>query len=690
MAAVREFHYDDPQDEDDERSKDAQILPLPASSAASDVPKDNGFSIRDRLRYRFDDFMSRGSSSSFVALTVVFLGLFVTVAVGRAITVAALGDPDVERGNSFWRQIWIAFLEMTDPGSMAQDIDSAMSVKIFAVIAGLAGLVLLSALIAVITTALDGRLAALRKGHSKVVLEEHSVILGWNERIVDVLRELILANESEESAAVVILADKDKEEMDDFLALNLPERITTKIVTRSGEISSLVNLGVVSINTCRSVIVLSSVENGPTSDDFERSDMTVIKTILGVRGALDDGDVPVVAEIFSQQKRELARTIDPGRVVAIDADDMLAKILVQTSRNEGLAVVYEEMLSFDGAEIYLYEPDLEFTGQTLREASFCVPDGVPLGFVDSDGEVRLNPPSQTRLEGRLTLVVLSSDDSAIEVVDTPVATPVSVAPSSIAAEQSLERELIIGWTSKLPTIIREYGDYVVEGSAIDIVLREPNPARAVELVELAKEVPGLELRLLDANPRNAADLLTLRPFEYNNIIVLSEAGQAGAAEWADSETLVFLLQLQQIFQEHGETSTKLVAEILESRNRELITGTGVREFVISNRLVSMVMSQISEQQEMASIYENLFSEAGSEVYLKPLDFYVGGDMPESLTFADVMEACFKRDELAIGLRYSTGAEDPGANFGVELIPDKLTRVATSDILSVVVLAEDEA
>lgn len=634
--------------------------------------------------------MSRGSSSSFIALVVVFIGLFVTVAIGRVITVALLTDPMVERGDGIGRQIWIAFLEMTDPGSMTQDIDSDGSIKIFAIIAGLAGLVLLSALIAVITTALDGRLAALRKGHSKVVLEDHSVILGWNERIVDVLRELILANESEQDAAVVILADRDKEEMDDFLALNLPERLTTKVVTRSGEISSLVNLGVVSIDTCRSVTILSSAAHGPTADDLERSDMTVLKTMLGVRGALGDRSIPVVVEIFSDQKRELARSIDSERLVAIDADDMLAKILVQTSRNEGLAVVYEEMLSFDGAEIYLYEPEHAFTGETFAEVAFRIPDGVPLGYVDSSGEVQLNPPANVQLEGKITLVILSSDDSAIEVLRAPVATPESFPPGDGSTEPTWERELIIGWTAKLPTIIREYGDYVVEGSVIDIVLREPNPARAAELEQLAAEVPSLELNLLDANPRDAADLLTLRPFEYNNIIVLSEAGEAGAAEWADSETLVFLLQLQQIFREHQEpTQTKLIAEILESRNRELITGTGVREFVISNRLVSMVMAQISEEQEMSLIYENLFSEAGSEVYLKPLDFYMA-DPPKDLRFADIMEACFARSELAIGLRRSSGAEDPESNFGVELIPNKNAIVSTADIMSVVVLAEDEA
>ena len=58
----------------------------------------------------------------------------------------------------------------------------------------------------------------LRKGRSTVIESEHSLILGWNpQRVIEIIRELVMANESEEKPAVVILADEDKEKMDDFL-----------------------------------------------------------------------------------------------------------------------------------------------------------------------------------------------------------------------------------------------------------------------------------------------------------------------------------------------------------------------------------------------------------------------------------------------------------------------------------------
>ncbi len=77
------------------------------------------------------------------------------------------------------------------------------------------------------------------KGRSKVVESGQTLILGWNERVIDIIRELIIANESEKKASVVILAEVDKEEMDDGVFTLITDTKTTKIVTRNGSTSSL-------------------------------------------------------------------------------------------------------------------------------------------------------------------------------------------------------------------------------------------------------------------------------------------------------------------------------------------------------------------------------------------------------------------------------------------------------------------
>ncbi len=643
-------------------------------------------STRERFRYWFDGFMAKGASSAFIALTIVFLVLFFVISALRVIAIAIVGDVPLQEGDGFWRQIYITFLEITDPGSMTQDVQSSPVVKIFAVIAGMAGIVLLSALIAFVTTALDQRLQNLRKGHSRVIENEHSLILGWNDRILDILKELVLANESEEKASVVILAEKDKEEMDDYLALNLPERLTTKVVTRSGSPSSLINLNVASADSARSVIVLAAADSGGSQSDRDRSDMTVIKSILAIRKLLDDGsDIPLVAEIFSQQRRELARSLDP-HVVCLDADDVLAKILVQTSRSEGLAVVYEEILSFDGAEMYFYKHP--WNGMMYGMVAYHLPDGIPVGVLGLDGEISLNPDPGRPLGNGEQLLILASDDSAISVAPQPLSYPINIEASGLRRSFKRERELIIGWTPKLETLVREYSDYVGPGSEIDIVLRSDDMIPADRIETLDSQVENISITVSNLDPFDSEQMSQLQPGGYDNIIVLSEAGAAGGTNWADAETLLILIQLQELMKSQAEKRPTLIAEVLDSKNRELVNQTGISEFIISNRLISMLAAQMSEDAQLFDVYANLFSEDGSEVYLKPLSLYFD-TVPGQMRYVDLIAAAQCRGETALGWRRLADSNGPESNFGVRLIPpkDEVQTFTPNDLI--VVMAEDE-
>ena len=202
-------------------------------------------------------------------------------------------------------------------------------------------------------------MAALRKGHSKVIENEHTLILGWDDqRIVEILKELVMANESEDNPSAVILADKDKEEMDDYLTLIFPDTQNTRVVTRSGSPSSLTNLKIAAVDKCRSVIVLGTAKDSSNSDVKAMSDAKVIKTIMAIASVLDgEDDLGVVAEIFDDQRLPIIQENCPFQISVVDSADILAKIMVQTSRSVGLSTVYSELLSFDGCEMYFYGND---------------------------------------------------------------------------------------------------------------------------------------------------------------------------------------------------------------------------------------------------------------------------------------------------------------------------------------------
>ena len=65
-------------------------------------------------------------------------------------------------------------------------------------------------LIGLISNGIDQRVEELQKGRSTVIEHDHTVILGWSERVPPIVSELTIANESRKHAAVVILADTEK------------------------------------------------------------------------------------------------------------------------------------------------------------------------------------------------------------------------------------------------------------------------------------------------------------------------------------------------------------------------------------------------------------------------------------------------------------------------------------------------
>ena len=144
--------------------------------------------FRERFRYRFDNFMARGGSSIFLSLVVIFIALLTGIVVLRNLLTWIYPEGALMWGDGFFRNAYITFLQMTDPGNMAQDIESSPLFKVSTVVAGFSGIVMLSSLIAFITTALDKKMNDLKKGHSKVIESDHTLILGWNERVTEILR----------------------------------------------------------------------------------------------------------------------------------------------------------------------------------------------------------------------------------------------------------------------------------------------------------------------------------------------------------------------------------------------------------------------------------------------------------------------------------------------------------------------
>jgi hypothetical protein len=645
--------------------------------------------FRQRWRYRLDNFLAKGSGALFVSLLLAFLGAIAAIGAGRYL----LNALAPEAAGALTREFWVVFLQLTDPGNMGEDSENPAALKAAAVVAGLTGVVIFSALIAFLTTALDQAIAHLKKGHSQVLESGHTLILGWGPRVIEMLRELVEANESEKDPVVVILADEDKEEMDEYLRSHFTERKNTRIVTRSGPTGSVPSLRRVNAHHARSAIVLADCTHSATLEVKLASDARVIKTVLAVESLLgQDRKFAIVAEVFTPRNRQVVKDVAPGKVSAIDVDEILAKIMVQTSRTSGLAVVYSELLGFSGCEMYFFN-DPRWAGTKFDRLQYHFPDGVPIGVRPKGGELVIRPPGETVLGAEDEIVIIARDDSSIAFQPSPVMIPKAREVPQVRVEREIERQLILGWSYKAPIVIREYADYVLDGSEVDVVVKDaPDSLRAT--VASLNGKGGVRVRLIDKDPLTSEDLESIQPFSYNHVIILPQKPHLDAEpERIDSETIVVLLhlrkQLKALAEAGKKPGTKLITEILDSANRDLVSHAGVDDFIISNRMVSMLFAQMSEQPEIENVYQNLFREEGSEIYVKPAWLYFSS-LPVTCRFGDLMRVAQKREgEIAIGYKLKSLESDPDANYGVKINPPKDATVTLGREDCLVVVAEDD-
>ena len=178
----------------------------------------------DKFRYWFDNAMSRGLASLIGLLLVITL-VFVVVMTALVATFSAYPEPD----ENFWEMLWFALMHALDPGTVVGDY--GFIYRTLMLITTLGGLVFVAGLIGIVSGAFDTKIESLRKGRSKVLEQDHTLILGWNSRVFSLISELSIANASRRKASIVILADRDKVEMEDEIRENVGSTGKTKVVS---------------------------------------------------------------------------------------------------------------------------------------------------------------------------------------------------------------------------------------------------------------------------------------------------------------------------------------------------------------------------------------------------------------------------------------------------------------------------
>lgn len=617
----------------------------------------------ERLRYAFDNSMARGTPALvawLAAITFVLILVFGTVV---ALFNLRDNDADAEHTGFFW-ELFQALMHALDPGTVAGDSGTWRFLLTMLALT-IAGLFIVSALIGIIAAGIDAKLADLRRGRSRVIESGHTVILGWSEAVFTILAELAVANESAKSPVVVILADRDKVEMEDDIREKLPDLKGTRVVCRSGSPIDLGDLALSSIEAARSVIVLGS--GGPDPDS------EVIKTLLALTHDSTEG-APIVAEISDPENLATARMVGKGRAVIVDKRGTVARLIVQTSRQSGAAAVYTELFDFDGDEIY-FHADHGLGAKTYGDVLGNPEEASLIGLLDTDGRATLNPPMDTRI-GDCALIMVAEDDSALGSLSvSTAAVDEAVITALQGRNETPSKALLLGWNERAYTVVKELDAYAEPGSVLTIVTELGDP-----------QLPALENltpTVVRGRTTSRAVLDQYVTADLDQIVVLCYSDELDIQQ-ADARTLVTLLHVRDIVGDNA--SPAVVSELLDDRNRALAEVAHVDDVIVSDKILSLMLSQLSEDRRLEPVFIDLLDADGAEIYLRPAEWYV--QPGSTVTFATLVESARRRNETAFGFRSVALIGSESNPAGVVVNPAKSQTFTVTAADRVVVLAED--
>ncbi len=622
--------------------------------------------LKERLRYAFDRTMSRGPAALIGWLALITV--FAILATAGVVCLAGISSRDNPID-----QIWSYLMLTLEPDALTFD-PWPQRIATLAIV--FTSIFVTSTLIGVITTGIEGKISQLRKGRSKIVESRHTLILGWSPKIFPILSELLIANENQPKACIAILAPKDKVAMEDEIRDRIGNTGNTRVVCRTGSPMEMTSLDLVSLETAKSIIVLS-----PESDD---PDSSVIKTLLAITNNPERRAEAhhIVAAIRESRNMEVARIVGGSEVELVLTGDVIARITAQTCRQSGLSVVYTELLDFAGDEIYFQaEPGL--VGKTFGEALLAYEDSAVIGMCTNGGVPTINPPIDTVFQDGDRVIAISEDDDTVVLSgleDLGIDKDAIHKPKVI--EAAPEHVLVLGWNWRAPYVINELDNYVAAGSQVTIIAHLGDPQ--ADVARHCVEVKRQSMRFREGQTTDRRVLDNLRFDVIDHVIVLAYSDVLEPQE-ADARTLITLLHLRDIA-DQKEHPFSIVSEMMDIRNRDLAKAARADDFIVSERVISLMLSQISENKALGSVFASLFDPEGSEIYLRDVDNYVALNSP--LTFYTIVEAARRQGEVALGYRVHERAGDAATEYGVVVNPAKSLPITFREGDQVIVLAKE--
>lgn len=350
-------------------------------------------SLNKRLAYKVDVFFSIHPYAKPLALLIATLLLIMLGGL------ALFGVTD----DSLVDCLWLSWTYVADAGNHANS--EGIGPRLVSVSVSFGGMLIFAMMLGLVSDSISEKFDSLRKGRSEVVEQNHTLILGWSDKLGSLLNQISIANESLGGGTVVVMAERDKEEMELDIAKMEFDFKGTSVICRSGSPLILADLKKVSVSKARAIIVIAEDGNA------DQSDARALRTVLSLTGVKEGLGGHIVVELGDLDNEVLVKLVGGELVETVVAHDVIGRLMIQCARQPGLAQIWEDILGFENCEFYIKRwPQL--VGMQFEDVLISFPDAIPCGIkvASRGGKIVLNPEDSYVLEEGDEVLVIAEDD----------------------------------------------------------------------------------------------------------------------------------------------------------------------------------------------------------------------------------------------------------------------------------------
>ena len=576
------------------------------------------------FKYHLENFIARKSNFVYFLLVISIISALLMLGVKG---VFGMNDD-----KPFFDQWWDSLTNIINIGSGDNFNERLVNFLYWAL-----GVAFSGTIIAFLAAKVSNFITNLNKGKSTIIDTNHYVIIGWNANIFNIFTEIQTANLNQSKPTILCFNGLDNLEMRAMIDLEISKFKKIRVLTRSGDVYNIADLARTNAKNAKSVIIL---------DDTVKKNFNIETTLLAVKKNIPNNNIPIVVQFSNEDNIATLSDLMSNQLYPISKNKLISNVTSQAIRNKHISTVVLDFLDYDGDEVYFFKAGV-FVGLTFKQVMLNLQSEMLIGFLTNNNKVVLNPDKNYIIQNEDQLIIIAEDDENIlKLHDKPYLSEllnvIAIKPRTESFEEP-KSILVLGWSKLGQQIFDKTIQFLGAGSKVSFLYRKDFVTTIPNTENYSHEVSLIETNTNDQEL--LSNCLIANDFD---IVLILGYDDYYSEDVSDTYSMMKNLAVKKILENKKTSfSTRIILQLNDGSKKDLISTNQESEFIVSDLLSALLITQLADNPKLWYVFEELFSNEGLKININHSDAY-DPIKKEEISVEDLLVLALKKDETLIG------------------------------------------